>query len=222
MSLAALKRPFSVRSLPGLLLALVPIIEFFAMGYKMACARTAMSGNYELPRWKNVKQLFIFGAVARLIQLIWLLPAAIVFAQLFFKLKATIAVPSSLQTFQSIGSSLMWFAFLLVIAAIFMPACVMNYVAEAKFTAAFSFSTLKRMLSKEYLFGWLLASLYTIIIVAALFGTFLMLGTSFQTLPSLVVTLIAFLLELIVFWLPGITIWTLLGEAWGKAIAAKQ
>jgi hypothetical protein len=142
--------------------------------------------------------------------------------QLFFRLKTAIANPSNLQALQGIGSSLTWFAFLLVIAAIFMPACVMNYVAEAKFAAAFSFSTLKRMFSKEYFIGWSIASLYTIIIVAAVFGTFFMIGSNVQALPSLFVTIIALLLELVVFWLPGITIWTLLGEAWGKAITAKR
>jgi len=219
MSLAALRRPFSLRALPGLLIVLIPIIEFFGMGYKMACARMAMSQNYELPKWrKNWKQLFIFGAGARFIQAIWLTPAASVGILLWFKLRAA-TLP---QEFFAIRNLLVILLVLLILAAIFAPACILNYVAEARFKAAFSLSVLRRMFSKAYLIGWLITGIYTIIVIAVLFGFFFSIGNLAQTQSALLIGAIALPGELIIFWLPGITIWTLLGEAWGKSLAREQ
>lgn len=220
MSLAALRRPFGIRALPGLVIMLIPIIEFFTMGYKMACARTAMSQNYDLPRWRNWKRLFVFGGTARVIQGIWLIPAAIFVLLLFLKLRVT--TTPNLQMIYEIKNLFVYLITCAVIAAIFMPASVMNYVAEARFKAAFSFSMLKRMFSKAYFIGWLAASLYAITCGAILFGFFLLMANLALSLQPLLMSLIALPVELILLWLPGITYWTLLGEAWGKAISREQ
>jgi hypothetical protein len=220
MSLEALKRPFSARALPGLLIVLIPIMEFFGMGYKMACARTAMSQNYELPRWKNFKELFIFGVLARFIQLIWLTPAAIMFFVAYAQVKsvASAITTANLQTLSSIQNALFYFIIFLVIAVIFIPASVMNFVAEAKFKSAFSFSMLKRMASKAYLVGWLASSFYVILIVGIFVSALLLVGGFAPSLSTLLASIIILPAELIFFWLPGITYWTLLGEYWGKSI----
>jgi hypothetical protein len=219
MSLIALKRPFSARALPGLIIMLVPIIGFFAMGYKMLCCRTAMSQNYELPRWKNWKELFVFGGTARVIQGIWLAPAAIFLFLLFLKFKS-ITTPD-LQLLNDIRNLFIYLIACLIIAAVFMPASVMNYIAEARFKAAFSFSVLKRMACKAYLLGWLAAGLYTTACAAILFGFFSLIGNLVLTQSTLLITMLVLPVELILLWLPGITVWTLLGEAWGKAISRR-
>ena len=223
MSLEALKRPFSARALPGLLVVLIPILEFLGVGYKMACARTAMSGNYELPQWKNWKQLLIFGAKVRFIQLIWLTPAIITFVLLFYKIKSLASASAqtivALPQLFAIRNILIIFFVLLVVAAIFAPACILNYIAEARFKAAFSFSVLRRMLSKAYLIGWLAAGLYAVIAVAVLLGFFFLISGFVQTASPVLLSIAVLPVELIMFWLPGITYWTLLGEYWGKSIS---
>ncbi len=220
MSLIALKRPFSARALPGLIINILPLIEFFAMGYKMLCARTAMSGYYDLPRWKNWKELFVFGGTARVIQGIWLTPAAIFFLLLFLKFRA-VTTPD-LQLLDDIRNLFLGLLACVIIAGVFMPASVMNYIAEARFKAAFSFSVLKRMACKAYLLGWLAAGLYTTACAAILFGFFFLIGNLILTQSTLLITILVLPVELIVLWLPGITVWTLLGEAWGKSIVRKQ
>jgi len=219
MSLIALKRPFSARALPGLIINIFPLIEFFAMGYKMLCCRTAMSQNYELPRWKNWKELFVFGGTARVIQGIWLTPAAIFLFLLFLKFKS-VTTPD-LQLLGEIRNLFIGVVTCVIIAGIFMPASVMNYIAEARFKAAFSFSVLKRMACKEYFLGWLAAGLYTTACAAILFGFFFLIGNLILTQSTLLITILVLPVELILLWLPGITVWTLLGEAWGKAISRR-
>ncbi|MGC9058536.1 MAG: DUF4013 domain-containing protein [Candidatus Nanoarchaeia archaeon] len=88
MSLEALKRVFSKKIWPGFVLILIPIVEFFAMGYKILCAKTAMYRDYALPQWTNWKELFKKGFFARFIQAVWLSPPALIFAVVWFKLKA--------------------------------------------------------------------------------------------------------------------------------------
>ena len=214
MSLIALTRPFRARALPGLLLVLFPIIEFFAMGYKMACASAAMRKIYDLPVWKNWKSLFIFGLGARLIQAIWLTPPAAMFAFIYLKLR----VVQDLQTVLAAKNWLIMLVVLLIIAAIFAPASVLNYIAEAKFKAAFSFSMLKRMATKAYAVGWLTTGMYTLLLIAAFSGTLLLVSVYLTGLPKLAIGLVVMFIESFFFWFPGVTIWTLLGEAWGNAL----
>ena len=210
---AALSRPFKARALPGLLLIIFPVIEFFAMGYKLLCASTAMRNIYDLPLWKDWKRLFLFGLGARIIQALWLTPAAAVFFMIYLKLRAT----QDLQTVFAVGNLLIWFFALLVVAAIFAPASILNYVAESRFKAAFSFSMLKRMASGAYAIGWLVTGIYTIFILIIFFSTLLLIAT-LTTLPTWLIGTLVLLIEVVFFWFPGITIWTLLGEAWGKAM----
>ncbi len=215
MSIEALKRPFSAKALPGLLLVIIPIINFFAMGYKMACARTAMSGRYELPQWKNWKQLFAFGAIARSIQAIWFAPAIICFFILYVNAKA--ATAPDLATFISIKNLFIELIALLALGAVFSPASVMNYVAEARFKSAFSFSMFRRMFSKAYAIGWLISGFYAVIVALLLVAALFAVGLS-ASMPATLVAIMALLAEMVLLWLPGITYWTLLGEYWGKSI----
>ena len=214
MSLAALKRPFGLRALLGILIAWIPIVEFLAMGYKMACARTAMSGSYELPFWRREwKQLFVFGLGVRVLQILYLLPAALVMYSLWLLSKSPI---TALVTFiGTVRNLLIIFFVLLTIAAFFGSAAILNYVAEGRFKAAFSFQMLKRAFSLAYLKGWALAAVYSITIAAAFFTLIYAGGITISTTLVYATALVM----IVLMFLPGITIWTLLGEAWGKSIA---
>jgi len=213
MSLAALKRPFGSRAFLGILIAWIPVLEFFSTGYKMACARTAMSGKYQLPQWKYWKQLFIFGLGARVLQILYILPAAITMYSLYLLSKSPITtVITFVGAIRNLFIVLLVF---LVVAAFFGPAAILNYVAEGKFKAAFSFRMLKRAFSLAYLKGWALAAIYSILILGLFFALVYAAGIIVsETLNYLIIPVLFILL-----FLPGVTIWTLLGEAWGKSIA---
>lgn len=214
MSLAALKRPFGVRALLGILLAWIPVIDFFAMGYKMACARTAMAGNYQLPRWKGEwKLLFIFGLGARILQVLYILPAALTMYVLYVFSKSSIT--NFIAFMGVLRNLLILFIVLIIIAAFLGPATILNYVAEGKFKAAFSLQMLKRTFSFAYLKGWGLAAIYTIFIAGLFFAVIYAVGIT----SNIMLAYLAVPAMFILLFLPGITIWTLLGEAWGKAIS---
>jgi hypothetical protein len=212
MSLAALKRPFGTRALLGILIAWIPIAEFFSTGYKLACARTAMSGSYQLPQWRDWKQLFVFGLGARVLQILYLLPAALVMYGLWLLSKGPITAVTFIGTVRNL---LITFFVLLVIAAFFGSASILNYVAEGRFKAAFSFQMLKRAFSLAYLKGWAIAAIYSVAIAAAFFA--LIYAVSITT--SAIFVYATTLVMIVLMFLPGVTIWTLLGEAWGKSIA---
>lgn len=214
MSLAALTRPFGLRALSGWLLSVIPIVSFFAMGYKMSCTQSAMSGNYELPRWRNWKELFLKGITARFIQVLWLAPAAIIFVLIYFNLKSV----TNLQMMLALKNMLILFFALLLFSAIFAPASVLNYVTEGRFRSAFSFSMLKRLASKAYFKGWLLAGMYFAVIITILITFFYELG-QLVSQANAAIAAIVFLIEVAILWFSSITLWTLLGEAWGKSIA---
>lgn len=214
MSLAALKRPFGTKALLGILIVWIPIIEFFTVGYRMACARTAMSGRYELPAWKGSwKQFFMFGLGVRILQILYILPVALAMYALYLVSKSPITTVVAFMGM--IRNLLVVFLVLIVISAFLGPASILNYVAEGRFKAAFSFNVLRRAASWAYLKGWGIAAIYTAIIAGIFFAIIFEVGlTASVTLAYMTVPAI-----FILFFLPGITIWTLLGEAWGKSIA---
>src|SRR3972149_7029031 len=119
--LASLVRPFGLRALPGIVISAIPVISFFAMGYKLSCAYTAMEGSFELPKWQDWKRLFVFGLVARIIQVLWFVPAALIFANIYFSLRAV----QDLQGFSAITNLFAILVVLMFIAGIFAPASVL-------------------------------------------------------------------------------------------------
>lgn len=216
MSLAAFKRPFGARALPGILLSIIPIIGFFAFGYKLLCARTAMNGDYKLPGWKEWKALFIFGLGGRILQLIYLLPCALSFYFLWRINQSP--VTSLLAHISTIEGLLAAFFVFGMLAAIFSPASILNFVAEGSFRQAFSFQVLRRMATWSYVKGWFWAFFYNLLIIGILYLLIYMVGV---TASMFWIYLFVPVMYILLF-LPGITTWTLLGESWGEAIQKRQ
>jgi hypothetical protein len=216
MSLAAFKRPFGVRALPGILLSMIPIIGFFAFGYKLLCARTAMTGDYKLPGWKEWKALFIFGLGGRILQVIYLLPCALSFYFLWIINQSPIT--TLLTYIHTIEGLLIAFFVFGILAAIFCPASILNFVAEGSFRQAFSLQVLKRMATWSYVKGWFWAFFYNLLIIGIFYALVYFVGVATNIIwIYLFVPAIYILL-----FLPGITTWTLLGESWGEAVQKRQ
>ena len=226
MSLAAFARPFKLRAILGIIFAGIPIMEFFSQGYKMSCAFTAMEQSGELPHWRNWKELFLFGLKSRAIQLAWLAPAIIFFLLAWLDLRAV--TPETIFDFQSLQSlsNMLVTAFaLLVIGAIFFPASVMNFAAEGRIKAAFSLSTFVRMFNRNYAAAWVISLLYTLLVLGILIAFFTYVLAPLLNLGGLtrtIATIISLPVELLILFLPSITIWTLFGEAWNKSMAREQ
>jgi len=275
-TIEALKRPFSKRALPGLLVVLIPILELFGMGYKILCAKSAMYRDFTLPAWGNFRNwldLFKKGFFARLIQAIWAAPAVLTFGIVWFKLKAlqntlfnqtaitelatklnytnftstnisalyaqNVSNMSSLtnisglnlssifmQNLTMVDFNQMMAEFILlrnllililifaILFVIFMPASVLNYAAEEKFSSAFSLSMFKRAITLSYLKGWLISSIYAVAMFGLLATSVLAVSIYASSLPQVLLAAILLALELFFFWIPGITYWSILGAHW--------
>ncbi|MEM4263772.1 MAG: DUF4013 domain-containing protein [Candidatus Woesearchaeota archaeon] len=82
--LFAIKRPFTnlLRLVAGSVLFILPIVNLFAFGYFVECARTAYKGNLDMPKWQW--KLFIEGLIFLGIALIFYVPAGVLYFVMFY------------------------------------------------------------------------------------------------------------------------------------------
>lgn len=78
----AVKRPFTDGSklLIGILFSLVPVVNFFSMGFILECIGFGKAKKSKLPEWKNWTDLFARGFFGFLISVVYIMPALIVFS----------------------------------------------------------------------------------------------------------------------------------------------
>ena len=50
----AMRRPFTDfnKLLIGIIISIIPIVNFISIGYQFRCAKTAMTGKFAMPKWK--------------------------------------------------------------------------------------------------------------------------------------------------------------------------
>lgn len=72
----AAKRPFTdIKSLIiGIVLMIIPIVNFAVVGYMLKCAKTAAQGDYTLPEWTDWGGLIISGIIAAVIMFVYMIP----------------------------------------------------------------------------------------------------------------------------------------------------
>ena len=216
MSLAALKRPFGIKSLLGILLSGFPIIDFFSMGYKLACCRTAMEGNYSLPAWNGWKDLFVHGAAARVLQFIYALPALVTLYFLWSAGKNPISV--LITNVGAVRNFFILFLVFLFLAVFLSPAAILNYLTEGRIKDAFSVLMLKRAVTFDYLKSWLIVLVYVSLVLILFFILIYYIGAvNFAGMSYIVLTLLFVFLFIL-----GVTVWTLFGEYWGRVLAKES
>ena len=86
----AFKRHFTdiKKLIIGLIIGIIPIVNFIATGYHLECAKTAMNKKFKLPDWKNFGKLFVNGFLASVITFIYLLPAILKTIRFFLRILA--------------------------------------------------------------------------------------------------------------------------------------
>ncbi|MBU1245689.1 MAG: DUF4013 domain-containing protein [Nanoarchaeota archaeon] len=164
----AFKRPFTdvVKLLIGILLSIVPIVNFISSGYQLECAKTANKNKFKLPDWKNWGNLFVRGLLAMIIGIIYMLPALILF---------TIGIGTAFLTgfftedvFSMIATSgpvILSGLVLLIIAAYISPMALTNYAMTYKFSAGFDFKKIfKKSFTGKYSLAWLFVIIYAFIV----------------------------------------------------------
>ncbi len=159
----AVKRPFlDIKKLViGILLSLVPIVDFIALGYELRSAKSivAKKPKYDLPEWNDWGDLFVKGVLAIVIGMLYLLLPMIVLVAL---------LGSSISDVESM-SSLSGMAVVSVLVSYFMFGAVINFVIKDKFRAAFEFKEIwKRVTTGKYFLAWLVAVVYVIAVSSLL------------------------------------------------------
>ncbi len=168
-----LKRPFTdiKKLLIGILLSLIPIVNFFAGGFQAKAAKLVLQGKKQLPEWTDWGDLFVTGLLITIIGIIWLIPAGILFmifgGMAFFGAFAPGMAPAG--AFATAGLGIIIAALVLIVSVYIMGAAVMNYIAKGNFGAAFAFGEIfKKAFTGAYLVAWLVGIILTIVLTAIL------------------------------------------------------
>lgn len=197
----AIRRPFSdYKKLGiGILLNIVPIINFIAMGYAFECAKLTLNNKNNLPEWKSFGSLFLKGLIYMLISIIYFVP-----------LLPLIGVG------YLVKANLVALVLIIIIGLVYavgvsylLPIAIMNYIAKEKFKEAFNFNLIfKKIHTKKYLKIWiaiLLISIAASIILGAITGAINYLvslataDTTIQLVISFVFDSLAMIVSIITF-----------------------
>ncbi|MBU4242306.1 MAG: DUF4013 domain-containing protein [Nanoarchaeota archaeon] len=199
---SAFKKPFTdvKKLIIGILLSIVPIVNFFATGFMMETAKMEMKKKKMLPEWAAWGDLFVKGLLAFVISILYALPMIIIGAYVAWPLlKSAIGtgvVPMAMWGGLSGGIAVVLLLGLLV--AYIAPSALLHFVKDGKFGAAFQFgSVFKKAFKKEYFLAWIVAMLYSLV-----------LGSILSYIPVIGSAASGFI--------AGVTMFSLLGEVFPK------
>jgi hypothetical protein len=174
------KKPFTdvKKLLIGILLSIVPVVNFLAVGYMLETARKTMKKDSSLPEWEGWGDLFVKGLLSVVIEAIYFIPAAIVGLIFMWPLMAKAMpmmvagqIPNMGQMMSNIGSAIFGLGLaglLALFAAYAAPSAIFHFL-NGSFADAFKFgSVLKKAFSGTYLMAWTLFILYSMVLGSVL------------------------------------------------------
>jgi hypothetical protein len=196
------KRPFlDIKKLViGILLSIIPIVNFLAIGYYINAAKSVIKSkpSFKLPEWENWTDLFVKGLLSIVINIVYSIPALIaLFAS--FRNIATMTMLGGPNVLSALTSpSFLIGGILLLIAAYLTPLAVIHYINTNNFKKAFDFRyVLNKTLNTTYLAAWLVGTVYSVVLV-------------------MILGLIPYIGSMLGSFIAGVTIFTLLGQAYYK------
>jgi len=214
----AIKRPFSDWKKMGIGAAmyLIPIVnwitQFFASGYIINCAKSAMKKDKKLPEWDNWGDMFVKGLLVAVIGMIYFLPTLILglvtggsFVLSLIQAGATGTMPN----IGAAGAGIAITALLAILTMYVAPVAILLYAEKGNFGAAFAIGEVfKKAFTGAWLVGWLLAMVYGIV-VSAVGGLLSMVLAMTIIGPFIIMALMSIIM--------GITVITILAEAYEEA-----
>ena len=197
----AFKRPFTdvIKLLIGILLNIIPIVNFLAQGYHLECARTSNKKKYKLPKWKNWGNLFVRGLLSTIIGIIYLLPTLIIlFIGVGTAFLTTITTQEILPILATGGPLIIIGLILGIVTAYIAPMAIINYAMNYKFLTGFEFGKIfKKAFTGTYFVAWLLVGIYGVVL-SLIFNFIPVVGSGISS------------------FIAGITMFTVLGEIYSK------
>ncbi len=205
----AIRRPFQdLKTLIiGIIVMIIPIVNFIGVGYFLECARTGMKKNKKLPEWKDWINLFIKGIGVFVISLIYAIPALIVLALtagatiLTGGFSALMAgdILALVNMVASLGIGLIITVIVGLVMSIITYAAVMRYAEKGSFSSAFELSAIsKKAFTGTFFVAWLISIVYALIVMGIL--------SLIPVIGSMIGTFIV-----------GVTVYTYLAEAYKRA-----
>jgi hypothetical protein len=197
----AIKRPFQDFKKLGIgaLMYMIPIVDlitrFFASGYTLECAKTAMKKKSKMPEWTDWGNLFLKGLSVFAIALIYAIPIGIIAAFMVVKAMQGIGWSTMLSVqpemimsnIASLGLGFILFMVLLLLFSYIMPMVLMFFVDKWKFGDAFKLGEIfKKAFTGKYFIAWIVIMVYSFAI------TFLVGIISGLTAITFIIPLILF------------------------------
>jgi hypothetical protein len=204
----AFKRPFEdIKTLViGMIVAILPVVNFAAIGYVLECMRTAKKRDFRLPEFKEWGNLLSRGFLFALMMVVYYLaPGTILLAILMiFGFGAAEFGDMALEDISAIGPGILGIVWLLVSLVILyiLPSVMNNYTKNYRFGDGFRLREIfGNAMNKDYFITWLVFIVATAIVLAIFSVIF------FLVMPA------GWVLALFVM---GIPIYTAFGEHFSK------
>jgi hypothetical protein len=177
----AFKRPFQdfKSLLIGIVIMIIPIVNFIGMGYVLRCAKGPIRRDFKLPVWERWGDLFVKGIVSTVIGIIYMIPAMIVFALtvgfalitggLTGALSGTTSLTTLLPMFATAGIGLIATVVVAIIFGLLGNAAIIRYAEKETFGAAFEVGAIaKKAFTGTFFAAWLVGAIYFSILMAIL------------------------------------------------------
>ena len=174
----AIKMPFQDFKKLGIgsLMYMIPLVNivtsFFASGYGLECAKTAMKKKSKLPEWADWGNLWIRGFLSLLISIIYFIPLMIL-SVLFvgpLVLKMMGGILSSnpetfLESLGSTGSAIAFLGLFALLIAYMLPMAIMFFVDKWNFGDAFKVGAVfKKACTSKYFVAWIILVVYAMVV----------------------------------------------------------
>jgi hypothetical protein len=171
--LEALKRPFTdiKKLIIGMVIGIIPIINFMFSGYLLKVAKSTMNRQRDLPEWSGWSDLFVKGALAYIIGIIYMIPVGIIAGIAAFTGLLTLPTLADLAPLKiftwlfGAGIAAIIMIIVLVIFALLSSVAILSFADTEKFGSAFEFGDIARKaFNGQYIGGWLITMIISLVI----------------------------------------------------------
>jgi hypothetical protein len=171
----ALSRPFQdiKKLIIGCLLNIIPIVNFFAIGFVADAAKMTLGKKKNLPEWDNWGDLFMKGLMVFLVGLIWVLPMLVLMGIGFGGMWGSMmsgAVTGSMPGFFSLGSfgiAMVLGVIVGIVISYLSPLAVLAYIKSGNFGDAFEFrKIIDKAMNADYFIVWLVWIVISVVLSA--------------------------------------------------------
>lgn len=161
----SIKRPFTDvgKLVLGIILSIIPIVNFIFSGYLLEVAKSAMKKDMKLPDYKDYGKMFIEGLLTTVIGFVYLLPVIILLGILL--LTGTFSFGNILQggllgilsAIAGLGIYLIILAIVGIIFWLLATVAILRFAENREFGAAFEFGKIaKKAFTGHYVMNWVL------------------------------------------------------------------